>query len=99
MGTASFRHGPQEMVSDGLRFGLWIDPEHVCPEDLIVARDLRKLGAAMMLIGHQLPADAADLVLEVPLAPRSWQFLLNVIPLQLATERLAEISEGDCDSF
>ncbi len=99
MGTASFRHGPQEIVSDGLRFGVWIDPEHMRQEDLAVARDLQKLGASVMLIGYQLPEDAGDLVLQVPLAPSGWQFLPDVIPAQLAAERLAEISEVDCDSF
>jgi len=99
MGTASFRHGPQEIVSDGLRFGVWVDPEHMRQEDFAVARDLKKLGGSVMLVGHQLPEDAADLVLQVPLAPRGWQFLLDVIPAQLAAARLAEISEVDCDSF
>ena len=99
MSTASFRHGPQEIVSKGLRFGVWIDPEQMRQEDLAVARDLRKLGALVMLIGYQLPEDAGDLVLQMPLAPTGWQFLLDVIPAQLAAERLAEISEVDCDSF
>jgi glutamine---fructose-6-phosphate transaminase (isomerizing) len=99
MGTASFRHGPQEIVSDSIRFGVWIDSEHMRQEDLAVARDLQKLGASVMLIGHQLPEDAGDLVLQVPIAPRGWQFLLDVIPAQLAAERLAEISAVDCDSF
>ena len=99
MGTASFRHGPQEIVSDGQRFGVWIDPEHMRREDLAVARDLKKLGASVMLIGHDLPEDVADLVLQVPLAPRGWQFLLDVIPAQLAAARLAELSGVDCDSF
>lgn len=99
MGTASFRHGPQEIVSDSLRFGMWIDPEQMRQEDLAVARDLKKLGASVMLIGYQVPEDASDLVLQVPLTPRGWQFLLDVVPAQLAAARLAEISEVDCDSF
>jgi glutamine---fructose-6-phosphate transaminase (isomerizing) len=99
MGTASFRHGPQEIVSAGLRFGLWIDPEHMRQEDFAVARDLKKLGAAVMLIGYQLPEGVCDLVLQVPLAPRGWQFLFDVVPAQLAAAHLAQISEVDCDSF
>lgn len=99
MGTASFRHGPQEIVSDGLRFGMWIDPEHMRQEDFAVARDLKKLGASVMLVGHQLPADAGDLVLQIPLTPRGWQFLIDVVPAQLVAAHLAEISEVDCDSF
>lgn len=99
LGTASFRHGPQEIVSKGMRFGMWIDPELMRREDLAVACDLRQLGASVMLIGSQLPEDAADLVLQVPVAPTGWQFILDVIPAQLAAERLAQISEVDCDHF
>jgi hypothetical protein len=64
-----------------------------------VARDLKKLGASVMLIGHHVLEDAGDLVLQVPLTPRGWQFLIDVVPAQLAAARLAEISEVDCDSF
>src|SRR6266705_1775298 len=51
IGTASFRHGPQEMVAKDARFGIWIDPERMRAQDLPVARDLRQLGASVMLIG------------------------------------------------
>jgi hypothetical protein len=33
--------------------------------------------------------------LQVPLAPRGWQFLFDVVPAQLAAAHLAEISEVD----
>ena len=99
MGTSSFRHGPQEMVTQGARFGIWIDGEHMRPQDLAVARDLGKLAARVMLIGRDLPQDAGDLVFQVPATPPSWQFLVDVIPAQLAAERLARLSGVDCDSF
>jgi glucosamine--fructose-6-phosphate aminotransferase (isomerizing) len=51
MGTGSFRHGPQEMVTKDMRFGVWIDGERMHGQDQAVARDLRKLGASVMLIG------------------------------------------------
>ena len=65
-------------------------------EDLAVACDLQKLRASVMLIGHQLAVEAGD---QLPPTPSGWQFLLDVIPAQLAAERLAAISEVDCDSF
>jgi glucosamine--fructose-6-phosphate aminotransferase (isomerizing) len=99
MGTASFRHGPQEMVTEGLRFGMWIDGQRMREEDLAVARDLGKLGASVMVIGHNLRADAGELVVQVPAAPIGWQFLFDIIPAQLAAERLAVLSGVDCDSF
>jgi len=99
MNTGSFRHGPQEMVAAGARFGIWIDAERMRGQDLAVARDLRKLGAAVMLIGRDLPQDAADLVFQLPAVPPGWQFLIDIIPAQLAAEQLARLSGIDCDSF
>ena len=58
MGTGSFRHGPQEIVGKDVRFGLWIDGVKMRTQDLAVARDLRQLGARVMLIGQRLPDDA-----------------------------------------
>ena len=99
LGTSTFRHGPQEMVTRDARFGMWIDGEHMRPQDLAVARDLGKLGARVMLIGQDLPQDAGDLVFQIPPTPPGWQFLIDIIPAQLAAERLARLSGVDCDSF
>ena len=99
MGTGSFRHGPQEMVAEGLRLGIWIDGRRMREEDLAVARDLGRLGASVMLIGQNLRDDAADLVLHIPEVAPEWQFLIDAIPAQLAAERLARLSGVDCDSF
>jgi fructoselysine-6-P-deglycase FrlB-like protein len=99
MGTGSFRHGPQEMVSKEMRFGMWIDGERMRGQDLAVARDLRQMGASVMLIGQDLPKDAGDVVFQLPAVPPNWQFLIDIIPAQLAAERLARLSGVDCDSF
>jgi glutamine---fructose-6-phosphate transaminase (isomerizing) len=99
MNTGSFRHGPQEMVNKGIRFGLWIDSIHSREQDLAVARDLRRLGASVMVIGQDLPSDAGDLVMQLPPVPAAWQFLIDIIPAQLAAERLSRMSGVDCDSF
>jgi glucosamine--fructose-6-phosphate aminotransferase (isomerizing) len=64
-----------------------------------VARDLRRLGASVMLIGQDIPEDAGDLVFRLPEVPSEWQFLIDVIPAQLAAERMARLSGVDCDSF
>jgi glucosamine--fructose-6-phosphate aminotransferase (isomerizing) len=99
MGTGSFRHGPQEMIAKDFRFGMWIDAARMREQDLAVARDLRMLGAKVMLIGHKLPEDAGDVVFQLPAIPAEWQFLIDIIPAQLAAERLARLSGVDPDTF
>jgi fructoselysine-6-P-deglycase FrlB-like protein len=99
MTTGSFRHGTQEVVSPGLRVGLWIDPVERRVEDLALAKELRAHGVQVMVVGHALPQDAGDLVLEVPEIPTGWQFLIDIIPAQLAAERLARLRGVDPDSF
>ncbi len=112
MGAASFRHGPQEIVGKDVRFGLsqeivgkdvrfglWLDAAKMRDQDLALARDLRKLGARVMLIGQRLPDDDADLVFNLPEIPTPWQFLVDIIPAQLVAERLARLSGSDPDTF
>jgi glutamine---fructose-6-phosphate transaminase (isomerizing) len=99
MGTGSFRHGPQEIISKEIRFGIWIDGAQMREEDLALTHDLGKLGVRVMLIGQKLPEDAGDLVFQLPAIPAGWQFLIDIIPAQLVSERLAGLSGVDCDSF
>ena len=99
MGTGSFRHGPQEMVARDMRFGMWIDGAHQREQDLAVGRDLRQLGARVMLTGQNLPSDAGDLVFQLPEVLPQWQFLIDIVPVQLVAERLSRLSGVDCDSF
>jgi len=99
MGTGTFRHGPQEMVREGTRFGIWLDASRMRSQDLAVARDLETLGALVMLIGQQLPQGATELVFELPPVPGEWQFLVDSIPSQLAAELLARVAGEDSDTF
>jgi glucosamine--fructose-6-phosphate aminotransferase (isomerizing) len=99
LGTGSFRHGPQEMVVKGSRLGMWIDGQRSREQDLSVARDLRHLGASAFLIGQNLPPDAGDLVFQLPPLLAEWQFMIDILPAQLAAEYLARLSGVDCDSF
>jgi glutamine---fructose-6-phosphate transaminase (isomerizing) len=99
MGTGSFRHGPQEIITPEIRFCQWIDAEYMREPDLAVARDLTRLGSPVMLIGQNLPEDAAALAFQLPVIATEWQSLLDVIPAQLAAERLSRLSSVNCDAF
>jgi glucosamine--fructose-6-phosphate aminotransferase (isomerizing) len=99
MGTGSFRHGPQEMMMQEVRMAMWIDGDQVRDQDLAIAHDLRGLGASVMLVGCDIPEGASDLVFSIPRFPRHWQFLADILPAQLAAERLARLAGVDCDSF
>ena len=97
--TGSFRHGPQEVVRPGLRVGMWVDGVKMRSQDLTMAKDLRRHGAQVLLIGQELVPDGADVVMNIPTIPALWQFLIDIIPIQLAAERLARLRGEDCDSF
>jgi glucosamine--fructose-6-phosphate aminotransferase (isomerizing) len=99
MPTGGFRHGPQEVIRQGLRVALWIDGETMRTQDLALASDLRKLGVKVLLIGQDLPPDAGDLVLQLPPIRSEWQFLVDIIPIQITAERLAHAGNQDCDTF
>lgn len=99
LGMGNFRHGPQEVVAQGTRFGVWIDGQQMREPDLAVVRDLRRLGASVMLIGQDLSMRGGDLVFQLPRIPPEWQFLIDIIPAQLAAERLAQLTGVDCDCF
>jgi glucosamine--fructose-6-phosphate aminotransferase (isomerizing) len=99
MGTGSFRHGPQEIVNPNVRFCLWLDRQWMREQDLAIVRDLKFLGAHTMLIGNNVPDDLAALTIQLPEMPDQWDFLLDVMPTQLAAERLSRLAGVDCDTF
>ncbi len=99
LSTGSFRHGPQEIVRPGIRVAICLDPMRMRSEDLALAKDLCRHGANVLLVGHNLPADGSDLALHLPSIPTPWQFLIDIIPLQIAAERLAHLRGEDCDAF
>jgi glucosamine--fructose-6-phosphate aminotransferase (isomerizing) len=99
MGTGSFRHGPQEIVSAKTHFGVWIDGAVMREQDLAVARDLQSLGARVMLVGQRLPSSPWELAFEIPAIAPEWQFLVDVIPAQLCAERFARRRGVEPDSF
>ncbi|HYF50228.1 MAG TPA: SIS domain-containing protein [Planctomycetota bacterium] len=99
MTTGGFRHGPQEIIYSKTHVGLWLDQKVLREQDLSLIADIRRKGVKTMIIGQNVPGDAADLVFQVPAAPQGWQFLVDIIPGQIAAERLARLRKVDCDNF
>jgi hypothetical protein len=52
-----------------------------------------------MLIGQDVSESDADLVFRLPEVLPGWQFLIDIIPAQLAAESLSRLSGVDCDTF
>ena len=97
--SGGFRHGPQEIVRDGMRAGIWLDADQMRVQDMDLARDLRSLGARVLLVGQRVDENAADCILQLPVIPARWQFLIDIIPIQIAAERLAVLLRENPDSF
>jgi len=97
--TGSFRHGSQEIIRPGIRIGLWVQSSIMRKEDLQLAADLRGAGASVLLVGPNLSDVTADLVMDLPSTPAGWEFLIDIIPLQLAAEFTARLHNEDCDAF
>src|SRR5262249_17525155 len=78
---------------------IWIEREKTRIQDLALAEDLRKLGVKVLAIGQDLPVKAGDVVLQIPPVPAEWQFVLDIIPIQIAAECLARLGNQNCDGF
>ena len=99
MTTGAFRHGPQEILINPINIGIWIDQEIARENDFKLINDMHAQGVRILTIGNKLPADLKGLKIEMPEIPYSFQPIINIIPMQLAVDRFANIKGEDCDSF
>lgn len=100
MTTGEFRHGPQEIVTTpGAPLAIFLHGSAYRETDLQIAQELHLLGARVLVIGQQLPAGLPYPALEIPAIDPEFQFATEIIPAQLAAERLAHLRGFDCDTF
>ena len=100
MTTSTFRHGPQEILAAGeIRVVVWLDPERSRENDMRLIQDLRKRHSAIFAIGQQKDPSARDLWIDLPDIPADWQFLIDIVPIQIASETYAMHRGYDCDKF
>lgn len=97
--TGGFRHGPQEMIREGVRLGVFIDNSRMRDADLTLIDDMRAQGTQVLAVGQGLSPTSGDLVISIPPVQDAWQPLIDVIPVQIAAERLAAMNGADCDTF
>ena len=91
MGVASFRHGPIEVVDGRFRGFVFAPRGKTRDLNIGLARDVVRFGGLVRLIG---PADADGHGLQwvnTPPCPEMLAPLLEVVPLQVAAMRLAEL--------
>lgn len=100
MTTSTFRHGPQEILAAGeARFAVWLDSARSRTQDLRLVSDLRKRHCSLMVIGQNVTEDPRDLWFNLPSVPPDWQFLTDIVPVQIAAETYAMLRGHDCDRF
>ena len=59
----------------------------------------RKLGGKVLLTGQNITSGEGDVVFSLPKIVGDWQFLIDIIPAQLAAEYLSRLRGVNCDSF
>jgi glucosamine--fructose-6-phosphate aminotransferase (isomerizing) len=88
MEAGAFRHGPVELLDQQFRGIVFATDEHTRTLDTALARDLEKLGGRVRVIGPELPA-----------VPPLLQPVLEIIPVQFAAKRLAEVRGIELNQF
>jgi len=84
--SGTFRHGPQEVIRPGMRFAVWIEKGKE-------PRPGFGHGSRPAEAWNEGPGDwaglcrpnAGDLVLQIPSIPAEWQFVLDIVPIQMAS--------------
>jgi hypothetical protein len=82
-----------------VRVGLWLDAARLRDEDLTPRPRSPHGWREDLLIGQNVPEDAGDLVFRLPETPAAWQFLIDIVPVQLAAEHLSRLRGENCDVF
>lgn len=92
MATASFRHGPVEVV-DGHFRGFVFAPQGKTRElNLALAHDLARFGGQIRVFGPSFESSALGVGgCEVPVVPETLAPLFEIVPVQAAALRMAEL--------
>ncbi|MGN7723184.1 SIS domain-containing protein [Chitinophaga sp. 22620] len=97
--TGAFRHGPQEIINNPLNMGVWLESSIARDHDVQLVNDLVAKKVNVLTIGQDLPESLKGHKISVPPCPWLFSPVINIIPLQLAAEKLARMKGIDPDVF
>ncbi|MBX3256640.1 MAG: SIS domain-containing protein [Chitinophagaceae bacterium] len=97
--TGTFRHGPQEIIKNPLSMVVWPDEGSVRKHDIALVSDLVSKGVKVLMIGNDLPGDTGAEIIILPSIPGLFSPVINIMPVQLAAEKLARKKGIDPDNF
>ena len=95
MGSAAFRHGPLEAVSPEQLIMVYAGPSHTGHLNEALYRDILAIGGRAALIG----ATAALEVLTLPAAPPEAQPIIEILPAQMISIALAQMTGHTAGRF
>ena len=99
MPVATFRHGPVEIVDPGFRGLIFAPRGCTCDLNVALAQDLTRFGGHVRVIGPQ-KVDALGLEwCSTPSVPEMLAPLFEIVPLQVAALRLAQLKGIEVGSF
>ena len=94
--AASFRHGPVELVDSTFRGLIFAPQGHTRDLNVALARDLSRFGGRVRLIG---PAQEDLCWCHVPPVPETLVPLFEIVPVQVAALRMAQLRGIPAGSF
>ena len=99
MAVATFRHGPIEVVDSGFKGLIFAASGRTRDLNLALARDLQRFGGTVRVIGAHEESDSELQWIETPPCSEGLAPLVEIIPVQVAAMRLAELKGIEVGSF
>lgn len=97
--TGAFRHGPQEIINNPLNMAVWLESNIARDHDVQLVNDLAGKKVNVLSIGQELPARLKGHKISLPPCPSLFCAVINIVPIQLAAEKLARMKGVDPDVF
>ena len=97
--AGTFRHGPVEIVDEDFRAIVFAPNGKTRDLNLGLAKDLTRFGAKIRVVGQADKGHDALPFIDIPEIPEKLSPLLDIIPVQLASLRLAHLKGLEIGKF